>query len=67
MLLRKEFPKDEDDGRYEWSSLDHPEVKKILKRVKSGAVKDMTKEKLDKVKGKKAKSSKGKSKARSKK
>jgi hypothetical protein len=61
MVLRKhEIEKDEDVGRYEWSSLNHPEVKKILKLVKGGAVKQATNESLAKLNAKKGKSTKSK-------
>jgi hypothetical protein len=59
MVLRKHgIEKDEDVGRYEWSSLNHPEVKKIIKLVKGGAVKAATKESLDNLKARKGKTSK---------
>lgn len=60
MLLRKMgVEKDADVSRYEWSSLNHPEVKKILKRVKEGGVKKAQKESLDKLKSSKKGNKKG--------
>ena len=61
MVLRKNgIEKDEDVGRYEWSSLNHPEVKKIIKLVKGGAVKTATEESLSKLKKSKGKSTRTK-------
>lgn len=55
MVLRKHsIEKDEESNRYEWDSLEHPTVKKILKLIKEGAAKDVKKEGLDKLKAKKA-------------
>ena len=54
MLLRKlQIPKDEETSRYEWSSMNHPQVKKIVKAHKSGATKEAKQEGLDKLKSKK--------------
>lgn len=54
MLLRKHgIQKDEDVARYEWSSLNHPEVKKVLKLVKEGGIKKAQKGSLDKLKSSK--------------
>lgn len=64
MLLRAEgIEKPEGEGRYTWSSLNHPQVKKILKRVSEGAVENAQKERLDKVK-KRKKGGKKKARAR---
>lgn len=49
-LLRAEFEKPEDGWR--WSSMNHPTVKKILKRIREGAAKEQTSKRLEKVKGK---------------
>lgn len=61
MVLRKHgIEKDDDSGRYEWSSLSHPEVKKIIKLVKErGEGRKVKQESLDnlKKKTKKTKSS----------
>lgn len=55
VLLRAEFPREE-GGRYNWKSLNDPEAKAIIKRVRSGAVKDAQAEKLEGLKkGKKGK------------
>lgn len=53
VLRRLKIEKDDETGRYEWSSLNHPAVKKIVKAVKSGAVQREKKESLDKLKGRK--------------
>ena len=55
MFLRghKFQTKDDRDGRYNWSSLNHPEVKKIMKAFESNAAKAANKAKTDEVKGKK--------------
>lgn len=60
MVLRKyNIPKNEESKRYEWSSLNHPDVKKIGKLLAKGAAKEVKKEGLDKLKDlKKATSSK---------
>ena len=52
VLLRAEFPREE-GGRYNWKSLNDPEAKAIIKRVRSGAVKEAQSEKLAKLKGRK--------------
>jgi hypothetical protein len=58
ILLRKhEIEKDPDSGRYEWSSLNHPVVKKIVKLVKSGGAQAAKKEGLDRLKASKGKTS----------
>lgn len=54
LLRRHDIPKDEDSGRYEWSSLKNKEVIRIGKLVKSGAAKAAKKEGLDKLKASKA-------------
>lgn len=55
MYLRKaNVSKDSETGRYEWDSLKDPEVKKIIKAVKGGAVKEIQKESLQKLKDRKA-------------
>lgn len=56
MVLRKHnIEKDSETGRYEWSSLNHPVVKKIKKLIDSGAASEVQKEKLAGLKkGKKA-------------
>lgn len=59
MLLRAEFEKPEDGWR--WSSMSHPQVKAILKRVKAGGAKEAQDKQLDKVKGKKKSTKKKKS------
>jgi hypothetical protein len=46
--------KDEREGRYWWKSLNDPEVKEILKKVKGGAVDKMNKEKLADLKSRKS-------------
>lgn len=53
VLLRAEFPREE-GGRYHWSSLNHPEVKAIIKRVKGGAVKDAKAASLESLKSRRA-------------
>lgn len=56
IVLRKHsIPKDEDSGRYEWSSLKHPQVIKIGKLLKGGAAKEAKQEGLSKLKSSKAK------------
>lgn len=51
MLLRdKNIPVDPETGRYQWKSLNDPQVERILKLVESGAVKELTSKALDKVK-----------------
>lgn len=54
MLRKHGIPTDEDSGRYQWTSLNHPQVKKILQLVKQGAHKKAAQEGLDKLKAKKA-------------
>lgn len=70
MVLRKhsdKFDKDEETGRYEWSSLKHPDVKALIKLIKErGEGKKVKKESLDNLKKGKSKS-KAKSKSKSKK
>ena len=46
--------KDDREGRYRWSSLNHPEVKKIIKAVQGGAIERQNKARLNKLKEKKA-------------
>lgn len=55
ILLRKldYVEPDEETGRYEYSSLKHPTVQKILKAVKTGAADRAAKEGLDKLKDRK--------------
>lgn len=57
MFLRakKYQPKDDRDGRYEWPSMRDPEVREILKAIKQGEAKKVTKEKLEDLKGRKKK------------
>ena len=52
MVLRKHaIPKDPDTNRYEWSSLKHPEVRKIVKLVKErGEGRKVKQESLDNLK-----------------
>jgi DNA-binding transcriptional MerR regulator len=47
-------PRDDREGRYNWSSLNHPEVKQILKEIKAGAADKENKAKLAALKEKKA-------------
>lgn len=69
MVLRKHnIAKDPDTKRYEWSSLNHPEVKKIVKLVKErGEGKKVKQESLDNLKKGRTKKSKSKAKKGSKK
>lgn len=60
VLLRAEFPREE-GGRYVWKSLNDPEAKAIIKRVRSGAVKDAQADKLSKLKKSKSKKTSAKS------
>ena len=46
-------PRDDREGRYNWKSLNDPEVKKILREVRAGELKAQNKEKLAGLKGKK--------------
>lgn len=62
MVLRKHGPtgtgevdKDPETGRWEWDSLDHRDVKKILGWLKRGEAKDVKNESLQKLKDQKAK------------
>lgn len=66
VLLRAEFPREE-GGRYVWKSLNDPEAKAIIKRVRSGAVKDAQSEKLSKLKKGKSKKTSAKAKKSTKK
>jgi len=51
MVLRKhKIAKNPDSGRYDWSSLNHPEVKKIGRLIKGGAAKEAKAEGLERVK-----------------
>lgn len=59
VLLRAEFPREE-GGRYNWSSLNHPEAKKIIRRAKEGGAKEARDASLEKLKKSKGKSKKGK-------
>lgn len=55
MYLRKaKITKDEDKGRYWWPSLSDPEAKKIIKAVKAGAVDEVKKEGLERLKASQA-------------
>jgi hypothetical protein len=55
MVLRKRnVPKDEETGRYEWASLNDKTVKKILKWLEAGEADEIVKESLDNLKAKKA-------------
>lgn len=45
-------PKDDREGRYNWESLNDPEVKEILKKIKAGDVEKMNKEKISELKEK---------------
>jgi phage antirepressor YoqD-like protein len=45
-------PKDDRDGRYNWPSLNDPEVKEILKKIKAGDVEKMNKAKVAELKAK---------------
>lgn len=67
VLRKHNIPKDPDTKRYEWSSLKHPEVKKIVKLIKErGEHKKVTKESLDNLKkGRKKSKSKASSKGKS--
>ena len=46
-------PKEDREGRYHWKSLNDPEVKEILKKIKAGEVDKLNKEKIASLKGKK--------------
>jgi hypothetical protein len=48
-------PKDDRDGRYSWKSLNDPEVKEIVKKIKAGAVDKLNKEKVTELKGRRSK------------
>lgn len=60
MVLRKlreqddAFAPDSESGRYQWKSLNDPQVKKIRKAIAKGVHKDIKKESLDRLKEKKA-------------
>lgn len=56
MLLRAEGI-EKDEGRYFWSSFEHPTVRKIRKLVEKGAHKEEKTERSSKSKGKKKKAS----------
>lgn len=66
MLLRAEFPREE-GGRYHWKSLNDPEVKKIIKRVREGGASAAKAEKLDELKERRSKKKSGSKKATTKK
>lgn len=51
-------PKDDRDGRYTWKSLNDPEAKEIIKKVKAGAVEKINKEKVAELKTRKSRSKK---------
>lgn len=55
MLLRAEFEKPEDGWR--WKSMNHPQVKAVLKRVRQGGATEARDASLEKVKGSKKKTS----------
>lgn len=57
MLLRAEFEKPE--GGWRWKSLNDPQVKQILKRLRAGGAKEAQQKSLEKVKGKKKSTKKG--------
>jgi hypothetical protein len=57
-------PRDEREGRYTWPSLNDPEVKRIIKAVKSGAAERENKKAVEKTKGKKTSSKKSTSRKR---
>jgi hypothetical protein len=59
MFLRAEGVQagDSREGRYHWKSLNDPEVKRIIKAIRSGAVKKLNEEKLEGLKSKKTKKS----------
>jgi hypothetical protein len=61
VLRRLKIDKDDETQRYEWSSLNHPAVKKIKKAVEGGAVKREQRASLDKLKAKKAGAKRSKS------
>lgn len=63
MVLRKHnIEKDEDSGRYSWSSMKHPEVRKVVKLIKEkGEAEKVKKEGLDKLKSSKTRKTKKKS------
>lgn len=68
MVLRKHnIPKDPETKRYEWSSLKHPEVRKIIKLVKErGEGRKVKQESLDNLKKGRTKKSKKKASSSSK-
>lgn len=57
MFLRSQEiqPRDDREGRYNWPSLNDPEVKAILKAIQKGELAKAQKEKLDELKERKAK------------
>jgi hypothetical protein len=57
-------PRDEREGRYSWPSLRDPEAREIVKKVKSGAIDKLNKEKLADLKEKKAPAKKSTSRKR---
>lgn len=61
VLRRLKIEKDDETQRYEWSSLNHRDVKKIIKAVEGGAVKREQKKSLDNLKAKKAGAKRSKS------
>jgi hypothetical protein len=55
MVLRKHsVPKDEETGRYEWPSLNHKQVKQILKWIKAGEADNIKQDAFNKLKERKA-------------
>lgn len=60
MFLRSQGiqPRDDREGRYNWPSLNDPEVKRILRAIEKGEIEKLNKEKLAELKEKKAASKK---------
>ena len=55
MVLRKHsVAKDEETGRYEWPSLNHKQVKQILKWIKAGEADNIKQDAFNKLKERKA-------------
>ena len=57
-------PRDDRDGRYEWKSLNDPEVKRILRDIAKSGTEKATKAETAKVKGKKTAAKKSPAKKR---
>lgn len=51
-------PRSDREGRYEWNSLNDPEVKRIIKAIQQGKAKQAAKKETEEVKGKKVASKK---------